>query len=242
MHDGRSAFVSPYDFRPLERSALSMSLPSSLPSMATKFLLPLLAIAAAAVGVIFFWSSAKSASQSVEPERLPFPTTIEPAAADVVTSDRLGHPPVRRTFTYGPYQFAVTAEDGWETPLATSRLYEGSTLLWQKDLPHQYGPRYALISPQGQVLLVDEFINVASPHALTLIDSDGRVVVQKSFDDIQRALDVSRADLTRQAVSGWWISAPPALSAAGDRASISAGGTALEVDLSTGRLARRADL
>ena len=170
----------------------------------------------------------------------------QPAAATAMetnsTDDRLAYPPDRQTFTSGAYQFVITAVDQWQTPAATGTLYRAGTRLWQRDLPHEYGPRFVLVSPTGQVLLLDEFINVASPYALTLLEAEGDAIAQYSFDDIKRTLDVSSAALTQQATSGWWISASPRLStegaSAGQQALIQTGGTTLEVDLNTGVLTR----
>ena len=174
----------------------------------------------------------------------PAPST---ASKPVSTSDRLAYPPRRQTFTTGPYQLVITATDQWDTPAVTGTLYKAGSRLWQCALPHEYGPRFALVSPTGRVLLLDEFINVASPYALTLLDLEGNAIAQYSFDDIKQTLAVSSAALTQQATSGWWISAPPRLSAedaskAGQQALIQTGGTTLEVDLNTGALSRRADL
>lgn len=213
-----------------------------------RFLLPLLTVAAIA-SLVIFWADQKSASQvaaeqqsAVETTNVDVTDSNLPEIAAETAADRITRPPVRQTFTAGPYQLVITATDSWQTPAATSKLYEGGTLRWQKALPHQYGPRFSLLSPQGQVLLVDEFINVASPHALSVIDAEGKTIAQLSFDEVKTALNLPAAELTRQATSGWWVSAPPVLNAAGDRAFISTGGTTLEVDLATGSLSRLADL
>lgn len=211
-----------------------------------------MAIAAAVgalLGLTTYWANhaapPSSPMTTVNPDAPLAPVTVvnpAPTEGSGLVSDRISHPPVRQTTQRGDYQLVIAADDGWKTPTVTSELYQGPTLLWQKALPHQYGPRYSLIGTNGQVLLVDEYINVASPHALTLISADGETVAQYGFDDIQTALSVSRADLTRAATSGWWVSAEPVLNEAGDRAWIQAGGATLEVDLNTGQLSRRADL
>ncbi len=227
-----------------------------------KLLFPLLVVMAIA-SLVIFWPTQNPTSVSgaqttatdraIErtaraPDRAPERTVatrsadIELSIASTASPDRIARPPLRQTFTHAPYQLVISARDSWQTPLTTGQLYEGSALRWQKDLPHEYGPRFALVSPAGQVLLLDEFINVASPYALTLLNPNGEIVMQRSFDDVQKALHLSPAALTRQAVSGWWISAPPRLSAQGDHALIKTGGTTLEVDLTTGTLSRRADL
>ncbi|MEL6815106.1 MAG: hypothetical protein AAFP03_09880 [Cyanobacteria bacterium J06598_3] len=205
-----------------------------------KVLFPLLTLTALA-GLVAFWP--ESASVSQEPIVTETPVAERAVITPVTTAgDRMSHPPIRQTFTAGPYQLVVEAENQWETPVATSEFYQGGTLLWEKDLPHQYGPRFSLVSAQGQVLLLDEFINVASPHALTLLNVEGETLIQKSFEDIQAALGVTPAELTAQATSGWWISSPPAIAPGGETALVQTGGTTLEINLNTGELSRRADL
>jgi hypothetical protein len=197
-----------------------------------KVFLPLLTVAAIA-SITIFYAGFQSGQQGA----------LNPSAAAVsaepdttMAADSLRQPPVRQTVEAAPYQLTIVASDRWQTPGAAGELYEGDRLLWQQDLPHQYGPRYSLIGQQGQVLLVDEYINVASPYALTLISPDGQVTAQYSFDDIQSTLAVPRADIVRQAASGWWVSAPPTLSADGQAALIATGGTRLQVDLVTGQI------
>lgn len=205
-----------------------------------KVLFPLITLTALA-GLVAFWP--KSASVSQTPTVTEIPVSERAVVTPVTTaSDRMSHPPIRQTFTAGPYQLVVKAENRWETPVATSEFYNGGTLLWEKDLPHQYGPRFALVSEQGHVLLLDEFINVASPHALTLLNVEGETLIQKSFEDIQETLAVTPAELTAQATSGWWISAPPAVAPEGESVLVQTGGTTLEINLNTGELSRRADL
>lgn len=173
---------------------------------------------------------------------------------NVESADRISHPPVRQSSAAGAYELVVVASDDWRTPLANLQLYKDGSMLWQKALPHQYGPRFFSVTPKGQVLLLDEYINVASAYAITLLDETGTEVAQYSFDDIQQVLAVAPAELTRQASGGLWISAAPVVSEVngaageggeaglGDRAQVKTGGTTLEVDLTTGKLSRRDDL
>lgn len=189
----------------------------------SKLLLPALTVAAIAL-IITVWPPQNIISQVINS-----PT---PAAA----ADRMAQPPLHQTFTNSPYQLIVTATDSWQTPAATGQFYKGDTLLWQQTLPHQYGPRFVLVSQQGHILLLDEFINVASPYALTLLDADGKTLAQYSFDDIQKTLAIPAATLTQKATSGWWISAAPILKESEGLALVPTGGTILQVDLATGEL------
>lgn len=166
--------------------------------------------------------------------------------------DQLAHPPLSQSFATGDYRFEVTASDQWQTPSTVGQLYKSGRLLWEKTLPQQYGPRFVVVGSQGQVLLIDEFINVASPYALMLLDVVGEPIATYSFEDIQQVLSVSAAELTSQATSGWWVSDAPQRvqnAAAQSNESITthvilipAGGTRLAVNLLTGELINYQDL
>ena len=166
-------------------------------------------------------------------------TTNENAAGD-----RIAHPPVRQTFTTASdqgdaYRLVISAEDKWKSPIAKAKLFLGETVLWDESLPHQYGPRFVLIGANGNVLLLDEFINVASPHAITLINKKGQTIARYGFKDIQSALNLSTDELTKQATAGWWISAAPLLVDAGNCAAVSTGNKLLEINLITGVIGPR---
>ncbi|KPQ37653.1 MAG: Tripartite tricarboxylate transporter TctA family [Phormidesmis priestleyi Ana] len=169
----------------------------------------------------------------------------------VSATDRITHPPIQQIIESGEsgangederYRLEIMAQDGWRSPAAIGQLSKDGLLLWRQVLPHQYGPRFSLVSPNGYVVLFDEYINVASPYAIALIHPNGTTIAQYSFDDIQATLDVSRADITRQSASGWWISAPPTLSDSLNESNLVArvetGGMLLELDLTTGELTR----
>jgi len=172
--------------------------------------------------------------------------TPQAESSELPATDSIVHPPLRQIFTAGDYQLAIASADRWETSAAIAQLYKNGTLRWQKPLPQHYGPRFTLLSPEGRVLFIDEYINVASPYALMLLDTTGKAIACYSFEDIQNTLDVSAADLTRQAVSGWWVADAPQLSnssASGDQASgdqtvawVGAGNRRVVIDLKTGEL------
>lgn len=155
--------------------------------------------------------------------------------------DRLTHPNEVQSFTAGSYQLTITAVDGWQTPATIGELRQEGTSLWRRSLPHQYGPKFVLLTSAGQTILFDEYINVASDYAIALIDRSGKTAFTYSFDDIHKAIqtaspDIERADVARQATAGWWISAPPTLDQASAYALVKTGGTTLMIDLSTGEL------
>ncbi|PZO22839.1 MAG: hypothetical protein DCF25_01675 [Leptolyngbya foveolarum] len=178
-------------------------------------------------------------SQALSVVAQPSTIVMVESADSNANGDRLAHPPIRQTFTSGTYRLVISTEDNWKTPLTQAKLFQGSTVLWEKALPHQYGPKFVLIGTQGNVLLLDEFINVASPHAITLIDIKGQAIAQHSVKAIQTTLNLSTADLTKQATTGWWISAAPTLNQLENCATVLTGGTTLSIDLETGAIGPR---
>ena len=63
-------------------------------------------------------------------------------------------------------------------------------LLWKQPLPHNYRPRFALVSDEGTVVLFDQWINVAGPHAVMVLDRTGKTLASHSFDEVAAALGV----------------------------------------------------
>jgi len=156
-------------------------------------------------------------------------------------SDGITHPLESQAFVGGDYRLVISTADEWQTPTATARLYKEGEQLWQKTLPHQYGPKFALVSPTGQTLLLDEYINVASDYAIALINTDGQTTATYSFNDIHRTLQsadstITRADIAEKAKFGWWITARPTMIKAGTHAHVETGGTVIQIDLERGTL------
>jgi hypothetical protein len=203
-----------------------------------------------AIAALLILGCAIGADESASTRVLATPSSNSVDSVDSVeVPDRISHPPLRQSFATAPYELVVLATDDWRTPLAHVELYKDKTLLWQKELPHDYGPRFALVNAKGQVVLFDEYINVGSPYAIMLIDASGTEVARYSFDDIKQLLaDVAVSDITRQSFSGLWISAAPVLNSVsnagveGNQALVKTGGTTLALDMTTGQLRRRDDL
>lgn len=163
-------------------------------------------------------------------------------AAVETASDRIVLPPERREVASpdGHFVLVLATADGWKTPQGSATLYRarpaGRKLVWQRDLPHYHGPRRALVSQQGEVLLADEWINVPSRYALTVIAPDNRLLASYPVEQVFAVLGVPLPDITAHAKAGPWITDGPVLSPDGKVALITAGGRTLEVRLSDGRL------
>src|SRR5689334_8370642 len=98
------------------------------------------------------------------------------ASGTMMAQDGIDLPPAERRVASPTGAFALILKtlDNWKTPLVTaSLLRRDGSLVWRLQLPHEHGPRRALVTDDGRVVLVDEWINVISPRALTLLAADG---------------------------------------------------------------------
>jgi hypothetical protein len=89
------------------------------------------------------------------------------------------------------YSLRLRTPDEWKTKKVVAQLLRrGNATLWSTILPQEYGPRFAVVGNDGAVLLFDEWIDVASPLALVLLDSRGQIAKQTSFQELARLLNV----------------------------------------------------
>jgi hypothetical protein len=165
-----------------------------------------------------------------------------PSQVPTTNTDRITLPDARREFTSrsGGFAFVVSTRDDWKSLRGTGELFSvaGSTrtLVWSGELPQQYGPRFAIVSDTGTVLMLDEWINVSTPYAVVLRDRNNGQVAQHSTDAVQATLQVPMNEVTRLAKFGWWITAAPVLTSAGDAVRVETGGKILTIRLADGQL------
>ena len=180
-----------------------------------------------------------SASKILPPDPITQPI-LEHTQASL--ADSISLPPEREEFISPNqrYVLVLSTSDGWHSKRAIAELFEREadrrTLLWSRTLLHEYRPRYAIVGSQGNVLLLDEWINVKSRFAVVILSRDNHLVAQYNLDAVQEILDVPMSDIVQQATRGWWITAPPTLSSTRDRAYVETAGRHLVVDLQTGSL------
>jgi hypothetical protein len=163
--------------------------------------------------------------------------------AQIIDSDRIKLPSATVKFLSptGEFQFFVTTKDSWATTKGQGKsiasIDNKLQVLWEKTLPQEYGPRYVLVGLRGEVLMLDEKINVKSKHAIVIVNPTGDRTIRYSFDEIEQVVRVPAAIMVARATQGsWWISAPPYLDKSGLIAYVNTAGKVLQIDLVKGKI------
>lgn len=108
--------------------------------------------------------------------------------------------------------------------------------LWNRPLPHEQGPRDALVSDSGAVVLLDEWINVVPRHAIMLIAPDGRTLALYSGEQLFAVLNVPREAISANARNGVWMSSEPIPGADGKTVEFRCARRGLTLRLADGKL------
>lgn len=171
------------------------------------------------------------------------PVMAQSAAPEM--PDQLDTPPTKRSFVSPSGRYRLEIELVQRTPpwrvdarlLATDGVdVTGGRTLWQQRLPHEGGPRTALVSDRGAVVLVDDWIRVLGPRALTLLAPDGRLLAGYSADQVIERVQRSRREVADAARFGTWMSDEAALSRPLGPVILRCANRGLALDLDTGRL------
>lgn len=165
------------------------------------------------------------------------------AHAEKPAMDRISRPAPIRHFVSpaGTCELSVSSADNWKTPYGVAALTrigdKAQRVEWRTPLPHYRGPRTAVVTDAGDAVLVDEWVNSPSRHAVTVISAAGKILAEYSFDQLVALLGVERRQISAHARLGTWMSAEPVL--APDQTSIgfSVAGRHLQLQLADGRLA-----
>ena len=151
-------------------------------------------------------------------------------------------PPARRSFTApsGAFTLHIASTDGWASPQAQAELLHTvdgvARRLWQQALPQPLGPRQVLVADSGAVVMLDEWRNSPSPHALLLIAPDGSTRAHITIDTLVATLGVPRKTVATHARFGTWLSSPPQWSLDGSTLRLEAAGQTLLLHLASGQL------
>ncbi len=156
--------------------------------------------------------------------------------------DEVPKPPAVEEFSSpsGAYSFVLYAPEDWQSEAPEGELFRrdggARTSLWRRSLPQEYRARFALVSDQGRVAMLDDWWNTRSGFAVVVVGPDGKDVAIRNFEAVRAALGVSTARLVAAARHGPWISAQPGLGPDGRRAEVPAAGKRLVIDLEDGAL------
>ncbi|WP_442777162.1 hypothetical protein [Sphaerotilus montanus] len=160
----------------------------------------------------------------------------------VVKADKRVLPPDRREFQSpsGRFVLTVSTSDHWATRTALAELVDVSGAarqpVWSQALPQQQGPRHVLVANSGAVVLIDEWINIPSPHALMLLSPEGKTLAHYGLDALIATLGVPRRTITAHNQLGVWLSRMPVFSPDESALVLAAGGRGLSLDMASGHL------
>jgi hypothetical protein len=163
-------------------------------------------------------------------------------SAGTTTADRIVLPPDLRSFSSpsGQYVLELSSADHWRTRLARARLLARNSgslePAWTQTLPHERGPRHVLVTDTGAVVLIDEWINVPSRHALMLLSPGGERLAHYSIDALVQMLGVPRRTVAEHGKLGIWLSAAPSLAPDGSAVVLPSAGRRLLLRLADGSL------
>ena len=152
-------------------------------------------------------------------------------------ADYQASPPETRTVESpdGAYRLVLHSSPGGATASldATQNL---DVSLWQRDLPHQFGPRIAFVGNRGTVVLLDEWINVFTDHAIVVVDVNGATLTTYATDEIAVFLGRPRSQVAAEAKFGPWMMGVPKLSKDAESVLVPMGDETLSISLSDGSI------
>jgi hypothetical protein len=145
--------------------------------------------------------------------------------------DRVTHPEESRKFVSpnGRYELVVQTFDHWKTRESVAILWKAGKQVWRQTLPHSHGPRRVTVTDMGVSILLDEWVNIRSDHAVMIVSKEGRPVRSWSFDDVQMLLELPVEEINAKAEWGWWLGGEEVLDV--DCLSVPTGGSHLIVDV-----------
>lgn len=160
-----------------------------------------------------------------------------------VMRDVISKPPSPRQFVSPSGRFTLMLQLAVpeRPPRVSAQLFDNASAapsqpLWQQVLPHEWGPRTALVTNEGRVVLVDEWINVVSRRALTVLDVQGKTQRVHHAEEVFKLLDVPRRSISDAATAGPWRTGEPVLSADGETVELRSAQRRLLLSTRTGQL------
>jgi len=184
----------------------------------------------------------------------PFSATSPSTGAWLVMDTRVQHlaPRARDLTTRPPERRQVYSADGRykldlrllaaerpvrvEAEWVDQQASHGEPAAWLRLLPHEWGPRTAVVASSGAVVLLDDWIRRPSLLALSLLDLRGEIVACYGAEQIVQLLGASVPEVMAVADRGLWCTGEPELSEDGRYLWQRSAGRQLQLDLSNGDL------
>lgn len=101
--------------------------------------------------------------------------------------------------------------DHWRTPRPQATLTVEGSEVWESAIQNWHGPKTACVTNKGNVVLFDEWPNIKSELAVTLISDKGKSKKVWTFDQIRSIAKASSDDITAFAKIGNWLGGLPAV-------------------------------
>jgi hypothetical protein len=161
-----------------------------------------------------------------------------PGTSKSQSADWIALPPAREEFSSpgGSFLFALTVTEKRSVGELFEVRADRREFRFRRDLPHEYRPRFAAVSDEGHVLLLDEWINIASRYAVMVLDAKNEVVAEHDFHAVANALGVPGSEIVPLARHGSWLQSPPSLGPGEETATVEAAGKVLRINLRDGTL------
>ncbi|MCC2615693.1 hypothetical protein LJ739_05515 [Aestuariibacter halophilus] len=135
----------------------------------------------------------------------------------------------------GQYRLVIRRNET-RASISVFNYQDGVNVSWSSEIAHRFGPRFAFVSDNGQVILVDEWLNRFTDHAVTVFDSSGKVIASYSTDDIAQTLSATRQHVHKTATIGAWIQSQPVFDQSAHAVLFKCADKPLLVDVATGLL------
>ncbi len=101
--------------------------------------------------------------------------------------------------------------DHWKTPRPQASLSVDGSQVWIFVIQNWHGPKTASVTNTGNVVLFDEWPNIKSDLAVTLISDKGKAKRVWTFDQVRSIANASANDITQNAKIGNWLGGMPAV-------------------------------
>jgi hypothetical protein len=98
------------------------------------------------------------------------------------------------------------------------------------------GPRFVLIGNQGEIVLIDESLNLITRYAIFLLNHENHLVAQYDFDAVSKTIGIKGSSIVAMAKHGSWITSPPIIHDESQTVVVGVANKMLTISINTGKL------